>query len=67
MDQGPLVGAHELLELVLVLLAVVVSIDDFVGVHERDGAGVAGEQHVAGVECGAALDAGAHQRSVSLQ
>ena len=66
-DQGPLVGAHELLELVLLLLAVVGLHDDLVSIDVVDRAGALGEQHVARVERGAALHAGAHQRGVGLQ
>ncbi len=66
-DQRALVGAHELLQLVLVLLAVAGLHDDLGGVDELDGAGVAGQQHVTGVERGAALHAGADQRRVGLQ
>ena len=66
-DQRALVGAHELLQLVLVLLAVVRLHDDLVGVDVVDRAGAPGEQHVAGVERRAALHAGADQRRVGLQ
>ena len=41
--------------------------DDLGGVDELDGAGVARQQHVAGVERRAALHAGADQRRVGLQ
>ncbi len=41
--------------------------DDLVGVDVVDRAGALGEQHVARVEGGAALHAGAHERGVGLQ
>ncbi len=66
-DQGALVGAHELLQLVLVLLAVAGLHDDLVGVDVVDRSGVPGEQHVPGVERGPALHPGAHERGVGLQ
>ncbi len=66
-DQRALVGAHELLQLVLVLLAVLGLDDDLVGVDVVDGACVLDEQHIAGVERGTALHAGSHQRGVGLE
>ena len=66
-DQRALVGAHELLQLVLVAVAVVGVDDDPGRVDEVDHAVVAGEQDVARVQRGAALHAGAHDRGVGLQ
>ncbi len=63
-DQRALVGAHVLLELVLLLLAVAAEDHDLVRVHEVHSAGCLREQHVAGVQRGAALHARADQRRV---
>ncbi len=58
-DQRALVGAHELLQLVLVTPTVLGVDDDPGRVDEVDRAGVAGQQHVARVQRRAALHAGA--------
>ena len=60
-DERALVGAHELLELVLLLAAVRAVNDDLLGVDVGDGAGRAGHGHVAGVDRRAALHTGADQ------
>ncbi len=67
MDQRALVGAHELLQLVLVTPAVLGVDDDPGRVDEVDRAGVARQQHVTGVERRAALHARADQRRVRLE
>jgi len=59
-DQRALVGAHELLELVLVARAVLGLDDDLRRVDVGDRAGAARDDDVAGVERRAALHAGAH-------
>ncbi len=66
-DQRALVGAHELLQLVVVAPAVLGGDDDLRRVDELDRAGVARQHHVARVERRAALHARADQRRVGLQ
>src|SRR4051812_46972066 len=65
-DQRALVGAHELLQLVLVA-AVLVLDDDLGRVDVGHRAVVAGDDHVAGVEGGAALHARTDHRRVGAQ
>ena len=65
-DDRALVGAHELVQRVLVLLRAVGDHDPL-GVDVADLAVVLGQDDVAGVDRGAALHAGADQRRVGLQ
>ena len=60
-DQRALVRAHELRQRVLVL-AVLRLDDDLLGVDVDDGAGLVGDDDVAGVDRGAVLEAGADER-----
>ena len=64
MDQRALVGAHELLELVLVLTALALVDDDLLGVDVRDRALRTGDHDVAGVDRRPALHPGADDRRV---
>ena len=66
-DQRALVGAHELLQLVLLARAVVGFDHDLGGVDVGDGSRRTRQQHVAGVERGAQLHAGADERRVRRQ
>ena len=65
-DQRPLVRAHELDQLVLVL-AVLRLDDDLVGVHVDDRAGRIREDDVTGIHGGAVLEPGSDQRRVRDQ
>ena len=66
-NQSALVGAHELLQLVLVVLALGGLHRDLVGVDELDGPCGARQQHVPGVERRATLHPGPDQGRVGLQ
>ncbi len=66
-DQRALVRAHELLQDVLVLGAVLALDDELVGVDVRDGAVVVREDHVTRVDRRTPLHAGADERGVGLQ
>ena len=66
-DAGALVGAHELLEAVLVQLALVGLDRDAVGGHADDDARRAGDDDLAGVARRAALHAGAHDGRLRLE
>src|SRR5215211_3595229 len=65
-DQRALVRAHVFLERVLVL-AVARLDHDPLGVHIGDRARPVGQDHVAGVDGGPSLHAGAHQRGLGLE
>ena len=67
-DAGALVGAHELLEAVLVQLAAPSGLDlDAVGGHRGDHAVAAGDDDLAGVEGRLGLHAGAHDGRLRLR
>src|SRR5204862_45549 len=66
-DQRALVGAHELLQLVLLGSPVIAIDHDLLGVDIGHGAPGAGDAHIAGVNRRATLHAGPHQRGVGDQ
>ena len=66
-DAAGLVGALELRNEVLVVLAVVVQDDDGLAVHIVDHAGALGHEDLAGVHRDAVLDAGTHERGARTQ
>ena len=66
-DAGALVGAHELLERVGPQLARVLLDEDPLGGDRGHDAGLAGDDHLAGVERRPALHAGADDRGLGLQ
>ena len=65
-EERALVGAHELLERVLVAPVVRLH-DDALGVHVLDRSGILGQHHVTAVDRGADLHAGADQRRLGLE